>query len=884
MLRGAVGLHWLGFIALSAVVFLVFNFYYTLLKPTRLIYVLSHVLVVMVYLVFVFLFLFNDYSLYVVYSNSHEGLPWYFRVAASWSNGGGSLLFFSSIVSLLGIAVGLKFYGKTLYLGFTAVSLSGLLLAFVNEAFASNEFGVSGLGLNPLLVNFWVYPHPLTTFLSYALVVSSAILALSGFYGASRVLSGVAWVLLTLAITFGGLWSYETLGWGGYWAWDPVEVAQLIPWLLLTAAVHAIPLSLRVYEVLLLASTGSIYYGFLVVRAGLTPLHGFANPQAYTAYITITAIAILALIVLVKAGDVEVKLQTFYHYTLAASIMLLVYSALTLIGALLPALSGNILGLGPASAPAFDAGVKVYTTLLAPALIASLAITPAGLLYGLTSTRTLIAVALGGLIVAFAAALLSWLLGFKYSPLSSIYINVLGIAIASHSTYVMLVLLAGSLIWLYKKNISRSLQAFQHALLALIVLGVAVSGPYAYNQGYFETLNLKLGEEHSMLKLEETSYVILGDTVDLKFIVENDKLLTESFSKIMNHLALLAFKARADIEEARLVLYSLGILNLVEEGVSVDDVILKVEDYGLIYVRDARVKVLLTPLGGGEVALALILKGEVSSSFREPRNLEEPLTLNLEGLNITIERVVAANTSTLIAGGLINGKLRLPTIMALEALNTYTLYIENQVFREIIDGISKLNLEETPGLEKCLENAANCQSLIPDKAYKTIEMRVKLNIGEASIRYDIGGELAGVKGLVPRSIIVRSGVSDYYIGLYPKIYNLTKNLAVTEAEIAYLNYNYEGLEEWRKIALTALLVTSRLKSEIGDPRFLVDVNAPEYILATLKLYDAVINYNSSNEVVARVKVVHGVWLLWTGIFTAAFIQVILIVLRITRRR
>lgn len=877
-------LHWLGFAALAAIVFLVFSFYYSLLKPSRLFYVFPHVLVILVYVVFVFLFLFNDYSLHVVYSNSHEGLPWYFRVAASWSNGGGSLLLFSATVSLLGLAVGLRFYSKTVHLGFTTVSLSGLLLSFVNEAFTSNDLVVSGLGLNPLLVNAWVYPHPLTTFLSYALVASSAILALSGFYGASRALSGVAWALMTLAITFGGLWSYETLGWGGYWAWDPVEVAQLTPWLLLTAAIHATPLSPRVYEVLLLASTGSIYYGFLVVRAGLTPLHGFANPQAYTAYITVSAIVVLALIVVAKIRDVNVKLQTFYHYTLAASTLILVYSALTLIGALLPALSGNLIGLGPASAPAFDSGVRVYTILLAPALTASLAITPAGLLHGLAPPRALTAIALGGLLVALAAATLSWLIGFKYSPLSSPHINILGVAIASHSTYVMLVLLAGGLIWLHRGSTFRSLQAVQHALLALAVLGVVVSGPYAYNQGYFETLNLKLGEGSSMFKLERASYTILGDTVNLKPIVENDKILTGGFSKIMNYLALFTVKARAEVEEARLMLGSLGILDLLGEGVHVGDVSLKVEDHGLINVKNARVKILYAPLGKGEGILALTLKGEVSSSLGEPRSLEEPLTMNIKGLNVTIERVIAANASTLVAGGLINGELRLPTIVTSEALNTYSLYLESQLFREIIDNVSKLNTEETPTLKACLENAANCKNLIPEKAYKTIEMRVKLDIGEAAIRYDIGGELAGIKGLVPRSVIARNGVSDYYVGLYPKIYNLTRDLAVTEAEIAYLNYNYEGLGEWQKIALTALLIASRLKSEVGDPGPLIDINAPEYVLATLKLYSAAVNYQPSDEVIVRVKVVHGVWLLWTGIFAATLIQVILIILRVTRKQ
>ena len=89
--------------------------------------------------------------------------------------------------------------------GFILIALSGLVLAFVNGVFDRVHGVVEGLGLNPLLVNPWVYPHPIATFLSYSLLACSAILAIANLNSMSRVLASTSWAALTATIVFGGL-------------------------------------------------------------------------------------------------------------------------------------------------------------------------------------------------------------------------------------------------------------------------------------------------------------------------------------------------------------------------------------------------------------------------------------------------------------------------------------------------------------------------------------------------------------------------------------------------------------------------------------------------------------------------------------------------------
>ena len=169
-----------------------------------------------------------------------------------------------------------------------------------------------GNGLNPLLIDPWMAIHPPVVFLGYALVTipfASAILYLirknfDSWVEISKQWSRGAWLFLGLGIALGGFWSYEVLGWGGYWAWDPVETSSLVPWLVLTAYMHA---SMRKQEFPILTPALATFsfilvlYATFITRSGLwESVHAFGQSKsgtllAFVLFFTFTASVILLL-------------------------------------------------------------------------------------------------------------------------------------------------------------------------------------------------------------------------------------------------------------------------------------------------------------------------------------------------------------------------------------------------------------------------------------------------------------------------------------------------------------------------------------------------------------------------------------------------------------
>ena len=859
--------------AVASILLLVVSFYYSLIRGFGFIYVLSHFSVILLFAVYTSLFLLDDFSLAAVYFNSHSGLPWYYKVAASWSNGGGSFILFSALFSLLALLAclggGVR-VGRLSLSFLTLVPISGVLLAFVNGAFDKLPGGsIEGLGLNPLLVNPWVYPHPIATFASYSLIAASSILALTGLPAYSRLLASLAWALLTLALAFGGLWSYETLGWGGYWAWDPVEVAQLIPWLFLTSALHAALLTSRLYTALLALSLASVYYSFLVVRAGLSPLHSFASPQAYTAYISLAAIALLLLAAAYMGRGVSLELRGLRGYAILASITLPLYAASALVGALTPALASNLLGFSGISPPSFDSGVRVYTALLAPAVILALLATPAYF----ASERLARLVVAGGLASSLLTPIVLIATGYTYAPKSGFYANVVGLTIGVTASYSALLLAFLAIHKLVSRQYRLALRAAQHSLLALALLGIVLSAPYSYNQDYFQDVRLKVGEHPGRLGVPYAGYKIGGGYVDLKGVVERDKAIAGALERLLSRVEE-AVAFRASVEKARGILGELGLDELLA-GVNVGTLRFNIggEEFK---VYNATLKLRLVDLGNGTLLLLEILGlSDFNASGRV--NVSEPLTIRLgSDKTIEVDGLYRVNNS-LIALGSLEGptRLELPAISSSPELRALALYYNSPEARQLYELVGSLSLGS--GREVC---AGGCLNSIPERVPRVLELRVELGVEGieegAVIRYDIGGELAGVKGLVPRSIIVRRGLSDYYIALYPRVYNVTETLKVTEAEIAYLSFAFKELGEDGRLALTALLVASRLKSDLGDPRALIDVNPVEYTIAVLKLYREALEFTGEpGELVARVKVVPYIWVLWIALFLAVLLQLLL---------
>jgi len=247
-----------------------------------------------------FAFVQTDFSLAAVASNTHSTMPLAYRFAGVWGNHEGSMLLWVLILSVFGAAI--AWYGDNLRDSFQArvLAVQGMIgaafLAFL--LFTSNPFArlspapLDGAELNPLLQDPGLVIHPPLLYLGYvgfSVAFSFAVAALiEGRVDAAwarwvRPWVLAAWVFLTCGIALGSIWAYYTLGWGGWWFWDPVENASLMPWLMGTALLHsALVLERRGaligWTILLAILTFSLsLIGTFLVRSGiLTSVHAFA--------------------------------------------------------------------------------------------------------------------------------------------------------------------------------------------------------------------------------------------------------------------------------------------------------------------------------------------------------------------------------------------------------------------------------------------------------------------------------------------------------------------------------------------------------------------------------------------------------------------------------
>ncbi|GAB6966623.1 heme lyase CcmF/NrfE family subunit [Komagataeibacter kakiaceti JCM 25156] len=251
----------------------------------------------------------NDFSVQNVAANSAVSKPLLYKITGVWGNHEGSVLLWALILSICGGAVAL--FGRNLPTALQArviAVLGGVAAGF--ELFClttSNPFArvwpapLDGQGMNPLLQDPGLAFHPpilYTGYVGFAVPFAFAIAALmEGRVDAAwgrwvRPWAVAAWCFLTCGIAMGSWWSYYVLGWGGYWFWDPVENASLIPWLTGTALVHSAIVvekreALKIWTVLLAIGTFSFSLsGTFLVRSGiLNSVHAFANDPARGVFI-----------------------------------------------------------------------------------------------------------------------------------------------------------------------------------------------------------------------------------------------------------------------------------------------------------------------------------------------------------------------------------------------------------------------------------------------------------------------------------------------------------------------------------------------------------------------------------------------------------------------
>jgi cytochrome c-type biogenesis protein CcmF len=243
----------------------------------------------------------SDFSVANVFENSHSMKPLIYKITGVWGNHEGSMLLWVSILALFGGLVAI--FGNNLPISLRAHVLA--VQGWIASAFylfilmTSNPFlrlanpPIEGQDLNPVLQDIGLAVHPPMLYLGYvgfSISFSFAVAALiEGRIDAAwarwvRPWTLIAWIFLTLGIAMGSYWAYYELGWGGWWFWDPVENASLMPWLAGTALLHSLVVmekrnALKVWTILLsiLAFSLSLLGTFLVRSGVLTSVHAFAN-------------------------------------------------------------------------------------------------------------------------------------------------------------------------------------------------------------------------------------------------------------------------------------------------------------------------------------------------------------------------------------------------------------------------------------------------------------------------------------------------------------------------------------------------------------------------------------------------------------------------------
>lgn len=339
-------------------------------------------------------FIQDNFALEYVVTHSNSQLPIAFKIAAAWGGHQGSMLFWVVTLSLWASFIAIKSPVCTQYTG-DCLGIMNLLIAIFAwfTLTTSNPFeyaqtlALEGRDLNPMLQDIGLIIHPPLLYLGYvgyAAILAFALAALlakrsiNEWYGVARSAAFFAWGTLTIGILIGAWWAYNELGWGGWWFWDPVENASLLPWLMGTALLHSGVLSKRnkgaIWSTYALAfATFSLsILGTFVVRSGvLTSVHAFAVDPTKG----VVLLAVLSVLVVVTFGVLIVRGLHIPRFTLDSLIsraymvyiaigLLVVCMAIVFLGTFYPMLY-QLLGLGNISvgAPYFNSLVFPLTLL-----------------------------------------------------------------------------------------------------------------------------------------------------------------------------------------------------------------------------------------------------------------------------------------------------------------------------------------------------------------------------------------------------------------------------------------------------------------------------------------------------------------------------------------
>ncbi|PML53684.1 heme lyase CcmF/NrfE family subunit [Vibrio lentus] len=448
-------------------------------------------------------FVSDDFSILYVAEHSNTQLPSFFKLAAVWAGHEGSLLFWVLTISVWSGVIALQKHYSNEYQSRVLWVMNLLLAIFAwFTLFASNPFEMNsilpleGRDLNPMLQDVGLIFHPPLLYLGYvgfSVVLAFAVAALLvdpiefDWVAHCRSWCLVAWIFLTAGIILGSWWAYYELGWGGWWFWDPVENASLLPWLTSTALLHCLGVAKGKQQLLKWSlSLAFITFclsilGTFIVRSGvLTSVHAFAvDPTKGIALLLILVLVLVSSfsLLIVRGESFESNPITSFasksFLSLVAVLIFVLATAVVVFGTFYPMVF-ELLGLGNISV-----GAPYFNLLIAPLALLALGVVGLAPLLsvkpqatkGVISLLALVSLALGYVCYSWQVepvqrqmmALITWSLAF-WVLLTHVY----GLAVTRSSKFQRKV-------WV---------MTFAHVGVAVLAVGAAMNSYHSFERSY----------------------------------------------------------------------------------------------------------------------------------------------------------------------------------------------------------------------------------------------------------------------------------------------------------------------------------------------------------------------------------------------------------------
>ncbi len=506
-------------------------------------------------------FLVSDFSLITVYQNSHTLKPIFYKISGTWGNHEGSLLLWVIILTLFSFLFLIynRKHPKN-YRLYTLIIQNFLILGFLFFIlFNSNPFSLispspnEGLGLNPILQDPALAIHPPLLYVGFvgsSIYFSAAIASMITNYADKSFAKSIkSWVLIswsfqTLGILVGSIWAYYELGWGGFWFWDPVENASLLPWFAMTALLHSL-LVLERRNVLyfwsiilcLLTFILSVTGTFLVRSGILNSVHTFANDPTRGIYILaflsiMILVAVYILFLKYKPANVEINSNSKETFVLVNNWFMMFYLITVLLGTLYPiftdAISNNKISVGP----------PFYNSVIIPVVIVFLFFMAIGPNAKWIKNK-FIDLKIYSLII-LAAVLLNFIIFFffkSYSIISNL------IVISS------LFLILSSIMDIFKKISFNFPRVVSHLSFGFLILFIGLNHNFSIEKDF----NLKIGETKQIdnfkfhlkdLKLvQDTNYKAVIGSLKVNDLLSKEERVLKPEIRIYDNPQTLTYEA-----------------------------------------------------------------------------------------------------------------------------------------------------------------------------------------------------------------------------------------------------------------------------------------------------------------------------------------------------